>query len=251
MKSFLNISPWKSIVAALRSGRWDFETLKVAASKESGVCKIRDERVLGTITALDMLREDVEKLGSSIVDYRDLELWPRDKKYDKSYGYPLKKTRALPVGRRGIEKVTTLCLHIPGVDLHYKRWLGVPVHGAISSGKKIDDGMPRVVLCHYTEQYMSAAHSYNSFSESLEVGGFEDIHIQLARAYVLYFKNKREQAGYNKHYIGTHRFAHKSRPVDCGKRIWEAVGEWAIKNHGFLLGPVVGSGKPLPFRENS
>jgi len=255
LPNILNVSVLKTIQAALASGRWDLETLKVAAAKEQGHLRLKDVRtpVPQPETPIEKLEARVSELGSSIVDYRDLSEWPRDQKYDKSYGYPLKKTRALPVGRRPIEQVTTLCLHIPGVELHHKRWLGVPVHGAVSSGKLADMGVPMVVLCHYIEQYMSHGHAYNKFSEGFEVGGFEEIHIELARAYVLYFKDRREAAlGEGcKCYIGTHRFAHKSRPVDCGQRIWDAVGQWAIEEHGFLLGPVVSSGRPLPFKEGT
>lgn len=253
--NILNVSVMKTIRAAIESGRADWETLRVAAAKEQGHLKLPDARtnVPQPETPIELLEHRVKQLGSTVTDYRDLSKWPRDAKYDKSYGWPRTKTRALPVGRREIDQVTTLCLHIPGVEMHHKRWLGVPVHGAISSGKLADVGMPHMVLCHYIEQYMSHGHAYNRFSEGFEVGGFEDIHIELARIYVLYFKERREAAlGEGvKCYIGAHRFAHKSRPIDCGKRIWDAVGEWAIKNHGFKLGPVVGSGRGLPFPENS
>ena len=255
LPNILNVSVWQTIRSAIASGRWDWETLRVAAQREQGHLHLPDPRtpVPAPETAIEVLEAKVKELGSEIIDFRDLSKWPRDATYDKSYGYPRNKSRALPVGRRDIKKCTTICLHIPGVELHHKRWLGVPVHGAVSSGTGIDFGIPKMVLCHYIEQYMAHGHSYNSFSEGLEVGGFEDIHIELARAYVLYFQQRRRDAlgPEAKCYIGTHRMAHKSRPVDCGERIWEAVGQWAIDNHGFLLGPVVGSGRPLPFKKGT
>ena len=253
--NILNVSVLKTIQAAIASKRWDWETLKVAAAKEQGHLKLPDARtpVPEPETPIEKLEARVREAGGIITDYRDMSLWPRDQKYPKEYGYPLKKTRALPVGKRSIEKVTTLCLHIPGVDLHHKRWLGVPVHGAVSSGKLADMGTPHLVLCHYIEQYMSAAHAYNSFSESFEVGGTSQAHFDISKAYILYFKERREAklgAGV-KCYIGAHKFGHKSRPVDCGQEVWEALAEWAMKEHGFLLGPVVGSGTGLPFKEGT
>lgn len=255
MPNILNISTLKLIQAAMK-GRWDLETLKVAADKTcKPMSQLPDVRtdVPQPETPIEFLEAEVAELGSEIIDYRDQNVWPRDARYPKEYGWPRVKTRALPVGRRDIEKVTAICLHIPGVEMHHKRWLGAPVHAAVSSGKLADEGVPKMVLCHYIEQYMSHGHAYNSFSEGLEVGGFDDIHIELARSYVLYFKARREAAlGEGvKCYMGTHRFAHKSRPVDCGERIWKAVGEWAIREHGFLLGPVVSSGKPLPFKKGT
>ncbi len=253
--NILNVPVWKTIQAAIASGRWDLETLKVAAAKEQGHLRLEDVRtpVPQPETPIEKLEARVSELGSSIIDYRDLSKWPRDQKYDKSFGYPRTKTRALPVGRRTIEQTTTLCLHTPGAELHHKRWLGVPVHGAVSSGKLQDLGVPRLVLCHYIEQYMSHGHAYNSFSEGLEIGGEDDIHFELGKAYILYFKDRREAAlGKGcKLYIGAHKFGHWSRVRCCGKKKWKALGEWAIEEQGFLLGPVVGSGTPLPFKEGT
>lgn len=235
-------------------GRWDWSTIVDAMSGEDGLTQLdpneRDESTPLPVTPLERLEEKVKHLGCSIEDFRDLEKWPRKQKYPKEYGYPRNKKRGHPYGRRKWDTTTALCLHIPGVQgMHRKRWLGVPVHGAISEGFESDEYQPRMVLCHDMLRLLAHSHSANRFSVGLEIGGVTDTHIEIAKAYALYYKECREaNLGPDVNtYVMSHRNSHKSRTRDPGEYLWQHVGECLIEEHGFLPGPVVGSGKPHPF----
>lgn len=190
----------------------------------------------------------------TLTDYRDLKEWPRKKDYDtKIHGWPRNKKRGHPYGRRNIKYRNTFMLHTTAVaGMGHTRGLGIPAHGYIPKDEHI-------VLLHQIERLVAHGHSANKFCYGCEVSGKSDwdVESQIARCrqLVIYFKESRERAlleEYNKkgrelkHFIMPHRFSHKSRVHDCGIEIWRDVGEWAIEELGFSLGPVVGSGKALP-----
>ena len=188
-------------------------------------------------------------------DFRDAgsgARWDRVRDYDTSvYGWPRNKQRGQARGARPWEQISTIVLHTAGVKgLGPDRWLGVPCHAAVA-----DDAS--IVLCHELNSYLWAAHAANRYSCSLEIAGkrtITDAQIPAARALLRYMV---EELRRNRPvgpdglplpvYIAPHRFSHSSRGKDCDVAIWESVGAWGMKDLGLLLGPVVGSGRPLPF----
>lgn len=178
--------------------------------------------------------------------------WDRVRDYDTAiYGWPRSKERGQARGVLPWSRVSTIVLHTAGVQgLHPDRWLGVPCHTAVA-----DDAT--VVLCHELNSYLWAAHAANRHSCSLEVAGdrtITDAQIVAARALLTYMAaelRRRRPRGPKGEvlpvYVAPHRFSHSSRAVDCDHAIWGQVGEWGIAKLGLRLGPVVGSGRPLPF----
>jgi hypothetical protein len=185
------------------------------------------------------------------VDYRDLKQWPRNRTYPVDYGYPRDKSRAAPPLRgvyRDWRSITTLMLHTTAVGgMTPKRGVGIPCHLYLPS----DDA---VVLCHELELLIYHGHTGNKFSVGLEISGVSAWdnpgQIQRARALVRYFQAvRRANIPDAACCVMAHRQSHASRTNDPGLRIWQDVGEWAIEELGFKLGPVVGSGKDLgPWR---
>lgn len=178
--------------------------------------------------------------------------WDRCRKYDpKIHGYPTDKSRGQSRGVLAWEKVSTIIIHTAGTNgLHPDRWLGVPCHTAVASDAT-------AVLCHELNTYLWAAHAANRYSCSMEIAGnrtITDAQIVVARALLTYMASelrRRRPVGPNGKplpvYVAPHKFSHKSRVKDCDTRIWQEVGEWGMRELGLLLGPVVGSGTPLPF----
>ena len=178
-------------------------------------------------------------------DFRDLTKWDRLDEYPwRQYGWPSSKARAQSRGRVEWENLTTIVVHTAGAtNLHPDRWLGVPSHCAVA-----DDAT--AVLQHFLNTYLWAAHAANRYSASLEVagnGGITDEQVPVARALVRYMYETRQEHVEGPMYIAPHRFSHSSRGKDCDWDIWDAVCVWAMDELGLKLGPVVGSGKPLPF----
>ena len=178
--------------------------------------------------------------------------WDRVREYDpKVHGWPKNKKRGQARGSREWEQVSTIVLHTAGVNgLHPDRWLGVPCHAAVANDAT-------VVLCHDLRAYLWAAHAANRYSCSLEVAGNKAItpaQIPAARALLRYVveelrlrRPKAADGGPLPLYVAPHRFSHRSRVNDCGPEIWREVGEWGMSELGLGLGPVVGSGNPLPW----
>ena len=181
----------------------------------------------------------------------------------KVYGGNGDKSRAQSRGVLEWRNVSTIVLHTAGIAeprhtdptsdtivMRPDRWLGVPCHNAVAA----DD---TIVLCHELNAYLWAAHAANRYSCSMEIAGNGTItekQIVAARALLTYnvdeLRTRRPRGADGQVlpvYIAPHRFSHRSRSRDCGAAIWEAVGEWGIRELGLLLGPVVGSGKPLPW----
>ena len=190
--------------------------------------------------------------------------WDRLAKYPpKIYGGNADKSRAQSRGTLEWRNVSSVVLHTAGIDepthtdpastklvLHPDRWLGVPTHGAVAADATI-------VLCHELNTYLWAAHAANKFSCSIEIAGSKTItpaQVEAARALLTYYVDElRTQRPRDENgellpvYLAPHRFYHRSRRNDCGARIWEAVGEWGMRQLDLQLGPVLGSGKGLPF----
>jgi hypothetical protein len=187
---------------------------------------------------LDQLRGWCSTNAFELIDYRDLKTWPRTKTYTKDYGYPLDKSRAEPPKggiRRDWKNITTFMLHTTAVaGMTSKRGIGIPCHLYLPQENA-------VVLCH--------GHAGNQFSVGLEISGVSNwdspSQIERAKALLRYFQAQRRQVlgGDAKCYVMAHRMSHESRVKDPGKQIWQDVGEWAIDELGFELGPVVGSGR--------
>lgn len=201
---------------------------------------------------LEQLRQWCADHQTELVDYRDLSQWPRRKNYPKDFGYPRDKSRADPP-RGGIRRtwtnITSFMLHTTAVaGMTAKRGVGIPCHLYLPREDAI-------VLCHELELLVYHGHAGNAFSVGLEISGVSDwdspTQVERARALLRYFQGvRRQQLGPDAPcYVIAHRMSHSSRVNDPGKRIWQDLGEWAIHELGFELGPVVGSGKPIdPWR---
>jgi hypothetical protein len=197
----------------------------------------------GTATLIESFDVGLGSLVSR--DFRDLVLWDRTRSYPaRVHGWPANKSRGQSRGVLPWEKVTTIVLHTSDVDgMHPDRWLGVPCHVAVA-----DDAS--VVLCHELNTYLWAAHTANSFSCSLEIAGRRTITAEqtaAGRIALRYMVGELLERRPGPVYIMPHRFSHASRLNDPGPEIWRALGEWAIAELGLLLGPVVGSGRGLPW----
>jgi|GEM_PF-5059376 len=238
-------------LASLLLGRSDLGDLRDALA--SPICPHVPEAedssndTLEPLTPLEELQSTCDAEGWSIVDFRDLDEWPRRKEYDwRLYGWPGNKKRAQPYGSRTWAKTTTVMLHTTGVSrMGSLRGLGIPCHAFLPDDEAI-------VLCHSLTALVAHGHAGNSFSVGLEVSGDRDFdadsQIDRGRAFLRYFQQLRwEQAGDDAPcYVMSHRMAHKSRVQDPGQRIWTELGEWAIDELGYELGPVVGSGRANP-----
>jgi hypothetical protein len=199
-------------------------------------------------TPLEQLRTWCSDAGVELVDYRDLKEWPRSRTYPKEFGYPRDKSRAQPPRggiRRAWSTITTFMLHTTAVaGMTKQRGVGIPAHLYLPRENAI-------VLCHELELLLYHGHAGNGFSVGLEISGVSawdsPSQVERARALLRYFQATRRamlgpDAGC---YVMAHRQSHASRVNDPGKPIWQDAGEWAIRELGFELGPVVGSGRPL------
>ena len=211
-----------------------------------------DEDEPEPLSPLDELRRWCAANDTELIDYRDLKQWPRKKAYPRDYGYPRDKSRAHPPKNgvvRSWAKITSFMLHTTAVaGMNSKRCLGIPCHLYLPKEDAI-------VLCHELELLLYHGHRGNNFSVGLEISGKSawdsPSQVERARALLRYFKAvRRQQVGDDaKCYVMAHRMSHESRTNDPGKQIWQDAGEWAIREEGFLLGPVVGSGKSIdPWR---
>jgi hypothetical protein len=197
---------------------------------------------------LEQLRQWCADARVELVDYRDLQQWPRRKMYPKEFGYPRDKSRAQPPRggiRRGWSMITTFMLHTTAVaGMTAKRGIGIPTHLYLPRENTI-------VLCHELELLLYHGHAGNSFTVGLEIAGESawdsPSQVERARALLRYFQvTRRMMLGADaKCYVMGHRMSHSSRVKDPGKQIWQDAGEWAIRELGFELGPVVGSGRSL------
>ncbi len=207
-----------------------------------------DESHLGLTepdTPYDVL---VRETGGIARDFRDLALWDRLQRYDpKIYGYPADKSRAQSLGVRDWTAIDTVIVHTAAADLHEDRGLGVPSHALVARNG-------RLVLQHYLNAYLPAAHRANSYSVSLEISGHRSIaahQIPSGRAWVRFavaeLRRKHAAAGVELPIkIGPHAISHSSRINDCDSQIHRAIVEPSIDELGLQLAEVVGSGRPIP-----
>lgn len=181
-------------------------------------------------------------------DFRNVETWDRCREYDpKVYGWPRDKSRGQSLGKRDWAKIDTIIVHTAAAGLHEDRALGVPCHALVARNGNL-------VLAHYLDAYLAAAHRANAYSVSLEVSGYRAIEgrqIPAARAWVRYAaaELRRKHAEMRLDLpikIGPHRLSHSSRVNDCDIEIHRAVTEWAIDELGLVVADVVGSGNPIP-----
>jgi hypothetical protein len=196
--------------------------------------------------AYEALSQWCDQNSVELLDFRDLEKWPRNKIYPtKVYGYPADKSRAQPRGTRTWEQLTSLMLHTTAVSgIGKQRGIGLPCHFFVPKE-------PALVLCHELERILAHGHAANRFSACVEISGVssweDDTQVPRVQALLRYFKARRlAQAGADApYYVMTHRQSHASRVNDPGKQIWQDAGEWAIRELGYQLGPVVGTGRDL------
>jgi hypothetical protein len=141
-------------------------------------------------------------------------------------------------------KRTALMLHRTGVEMGSRRFLGCPCHAAIAH-----DGT--IVLCHPLDAYVWHGHAANRFSVGVEIssqdGAITDE--QTAASLLLCRTIVAEMTRHNRlPAIMAHRQSHRFRVNDPGHEIWERVAHPLIADYGLEIGPVVGSGRPLPLR---
>jgi len=239
-------------LAALFSGRatWPdvYDALTSPVCPHVPEAEDTSNETLEPLSPLEELQTVCDVEGWGIVDYRDLKEWPRRKEYDwRVWGWPPSKARAQPYGSRSWGKTTTVMLHTTDTGpIGPKRGLGMPCHAYLPGTS--DD----IVLCHSMTALVAHGHAGNSFSVGLEISGRRAFdrasQVGRGRAFLEYFQALRhEQVGEDAPcYVMSHRMAHRSRVQDPGEPIWEALGQWAIDELGYELGPVVGSGRPNP-----
>lgn len=159
----------------------------------------------------------------------------KDKKND-----PL---RAKPRGTIPWPSLTGVLLHTTDVDMSAPRFLGTPVQTGIAK-----DGT--IVLCHPINAKLWHAHAANKFTCGVEVSGNKGailpVQVEPLRALIRYIHAERQRHHAGDMVIMGHCQSHKSRKNDPGRDIWQAGGEWAIREMGLKLGPVVGSGRAVP-----
>ena len=185
--------------------------------------------------------------GWIFYDYRDESQWPREKKYaPKVYGWPSNKKRGQSRGFRPWSQCTAVMLHSTGVSgMHGRRGLGIPCHAFVGADESI-------TLCHHADRLVWHGHAANKFSYGIEVSGKSnfDAPSQIERTRILvrsWQLDRLAAVGPDAPcYIMAHRQSLTSRPVDPGAVIWREIAEWAIEQHGFLLGPTVGTGRDIP-----
>ncbi len=214
-------------------------------------------------TPLSRLYAEQAKRGKKVFDCRG---YPRNKDYDwREWGWPPNKKRGRAYGLRDWSKVTAVMLHRPGnpdADWHHKRWLGVPVQLAVADD---DTGVllhPLNALCH-------AGHLGNDdFCVHVEFG--YGASPAAMRAMVRYAVSEIRANGGGVNWSGPvesgplkGRFGYHPGRVallshgmvtnkrdnrkDCGAFVWQNVARPLIQQDpGIVMGPVIGSGKPIP-----
>lgn len=159
--------------------------------------------------------------------------------------------RALPYGKRSAARTTCVMLHTAAANMGAPRFLGTPVQLAV-------DRRADAVLCHDLQTLCAHGHAGNRFCVGIEIAGHSDAtpdQVETARALMVYVRDevirRRKLKGDDNERMAvmTHFMATKERGLkDPGAQIWRDVGEYAIEELGFVMGPVVGSGQPVPER---
>lgn len=201
-----------------------------------------------TTLPLVRLKRLADEHGLEVYDFRGFD---RTAHYDpREWGWFRDEDpkRNLPArgrarGRRAWESITAVMLHRTGVDMGPHRFLGTPCHDAVAR-----DGS--IVLCHPHDAYLPHGHRANRFSVGLEVSsadgritGRQGVAADILLEYVIDDLLEHRPGVPD---LMPHRFSHRSRKVDPGRRIWNRVAVPLILERSLGLGPVVGSGRPLP-----
>ena len=206
-------------------------------------------------TPLERLEAALEARGQELHDLRG---FPRDVHYDtREWGYFRKGTRdrnipdrAKPYGKRTAAKTTAVCLHTTAVEMGWRRFLGTPVQVGV-------DKRGDVVLCHDVCTLVAHGHAANRFSVGVEISGHSTIlpeQAASARDVMRYVQaevlRRRGLEGVNelgRVAVMTHFNATNERSLDDpGEKIWREVGNWAIDELGYVLGPVISTGRRVP-----
>lgn len=195
-------------------------------------------------TRLKLIAED-ERVR--VVDLRGMDRMIHYAPAD--WGWFRRGTRKKNVPKRGRargvlpwKKRTAIMLHTCAVDMRAPRFLGCPCHDGISQ-----DGA--IVLCHPHNARVFHGHSANGFSIGVEISGkrtIADKQIKSARILLRYIVEDRQEHHEGQMAIVAHCMSHRSRINDPDAQIWRELGVWAIDVLGLKLGPVVGSGRPIP-----
>lgn len=149
-------------------------------------------------------------------------------------------------GKVAVEKCHTTIIHTAAVHFAGPRAVGMPVQNGVDKNGDI-------ILLHSIFAKCWASHAGNGFSDSFEISGKgantidekRKIAAQLLLEYIIASKRRNlAELGIDRQlYVGTHCQTHWSRTHDCGAKIWDAVGEWALSSLDLKLGPIAGSGK--------
>jgi len=207
-------------------------------------------------TQVSAFQRLVEAAPNKVVDYRRLE----------------KRGRSKARGHREWSSIAGICLHQTATraPLNPMRFLGIPVHGGVSSEGTI-------VLLWDPPVYLWHAHALNRDSIGIEIAcraaGVEgddstvwlskkerrdgkmakdvlreasDVQLEAALALCRYYAALAAENRAALTYIWAHRQGHKSRTSDPGSRIWRGVALPLQARDGIIEGPVMGSGHPIP-----
>jgi hypothetical protein len=199
-----------------------------------------------------------ERINVDVVDYRG---WDRTIKYGSEYGYFRDKTdfdrdgdtrewgrfppfRGRAYGVRPWKKTTAVMLHTADVVMPRRRFIGVPAHCGVAS-----DGS--IVLMHPINALVAHGNSANSFSVGVEISGrsgaMTDLQRKSGRLLLEYVRDEilRHRAG-NLAVMAHRQSDGKNRARDPGPKIWRELGEWSKRELGFVEGPTLRKGQPIP-----
>lgn len=196
------------------------------------------------------LQREAQRLGVEIHDYRG---WARDREY-KEFGWfrnpetgkydsrvPL---RGRSYGARSWEKTTAVMLHTADTVMKAHRFIGTPVHLAVSSE-------PAIVLLHPLNALCAHGNAANSFSVGIEISGrrgaINDLQIRCGRALLRYCLAELKRHRPGDVAIMAHRQSdYRRRAGDPGPKIWRTLGSWAQRELGYVMGPTLRRGKDVP-----
>jgi hypothetical protein len=208
------------------------------------------ERLISDVIAAGGALQDLRKHDRTV--WHDPKIWGyfRDKNDRDGDGNTAEYTSTFPCdrarshGTRKASRVTAIMLHTTDVEMGWRRFVGVPAPMGVS-----DDDVALLLFDLLKLLYHGDA--ANGFSVGLEISGRSactPTQVLLARALVRYAQAEILAAGggvNGRVAIMCHAMSQGAKPNDCGKQIWQDVGEWAISELGCVLGPVVGTGRPI------
>ena len=201
------------------------------------------------VTPLEVLEARALARGLGIVDYRDLDTWPRNKVYDwREFGYPGDKSRAHPYGTRDWNHTTAIWVHTTDTGpIGAHRFLGIPCHGGIA-------GDATIVLCHHPWRLVPHGHAANRFAIGIEISGRMSMTPEQrtsARQLIEYYvaertRNLDPQGPFTGPMaIGGHFMSFGGKPCP-GEELFRDLVAWGVNELGLQRGPVVGTGRKPP-----